>query len=98
MGMSDLHVRDAGLDFVGADGPVKVTFCSSRIVRVAFGAAPVSGASFVEPRTWVPPSIQAADGDPLRLATTDLRLEVETTPLRLTFADAGGAWLVREPV
>ncbi len=40
---------------------------------------------------------EVAEGEPVRLATSDLRLEVETSPLRLTFADAGGAWLLREP-
>src|SRR5215467_823608 len=97
MGMRALHVQDAGLDFDSADGPVKVTFCSSGIVRVTFGASQPSGASFVAPRTWAPPSIEVADRDSVRLATADLRLEVETSPLRLTFADAAGAWLVREP-
>jgi len=67
MGMRDLHVRDAGLDFASADGPVKVTFCSSRIVRVAFGTDHAAGASFVAPRAWAPPSIQVAEGDPARL-------------------------------
>src|SRR5262249_55305134 len=97
MGMRAIHVPDAGLDFASADGPVKVTFCSSRIVRVTFGAGQAPGASFVAPRTWTPPPVQVADQDPVRLATSDLRLEVETSPLRLTFADAGGAWLLREP-
>jgi alpha-glucosidase (family GH31 glycosyl hydrolase) len=95
--MRDLQGRDAGLDFASEGGPVRLTFCSPRIVRVAFGTEPATGASFVAPRTWAPPSIQIAEGDPIRLATTDLRLEVATSPLRLTFAGPAGAWLLREP-
>src|SRR5215831_11213384 len=95
--MKDLRIRDAGLELAGGSGPVAVTFCSPRIVRVSFGEPRPSAASFVAPRTWAPPPIDVAQGDPMRLATSDLRLEVETSPLRLTFADAGGAWLLREP-
>jgi alpha-D-xyloside xylohydrolase len=89
--------QDASLRFAGAAGSVAVTICTSRIVRVSLGATQTSGASFVAPRTWASPPFEVADGEPVRIATSDLRLEVETNPLRLTFADAAGAWLVREP-
>src|SRR5262249_13719119 len=48
-------------------------------------------------RTWGPVAFESAGGEPMRVATSDLRLEVETRPLRLAFADAGGEWLLREP-
>ncbi|HKQ67532.1 MAG TPA: hypothetical protein VJZ73_21105, partial [Methylomirabilota bacterium] len=93
--------RDASLSFAGDAGPVTVTICSPRIVRVSFGAsATASGAdevSFVGPRAWAPTPFDVADGEPVRVSTRDLRLEVDTSPLRLTFADAAGAWLLREP-
>ena len=37
------------------------------------------------------------DGEPVRMATTDLRVEVSTTPLRLTFLDTAGTLLLCEP-
>jgi hypothetical protein len=48
-------------------------------------------------RAWAPTPFDVADGEPVRLSTRDLRLEIEASPLRLTFADAAGAWLLREP-
>src|SRR5580765_5476618 len=89
--------RGASLRFSSAADPVEVTFCSSRIVRVSLGAGESPAASFVGPRVWAPPPFEVVDGEPVRLATSDLRLEVETRPLRLTFTDAAGAWLLREP-
>jgi len=88
--------RGASLRFSNSTGPVEVTFCSARIVRVSLGAGESPAASFVGPRVWVPPPFEVVDGEPVRLVTSDLRLEVETSPLRLTFADAAGAWLLRE--
>jgi len=85
------------LHFPGADVPVAVTVCSPRIVRVALGANATSETSFVAPRTWAPTPFDATDGEVVRMTTSDLQLACETKPLRLTFADAAGGWLLREP-
>src|SRR6185295_10436520 len=36
-------------------------------------------------------------GEPLRVATSDLGIEIATHPLRLSFLDARREWLLREP-
>jgi alpha-glucosidase len=88
-------MADARLRFTSETGPVEVDVCTPRIVRVTFGEpAPLS---FVEPRTWAPVAFETAGGGPARVATRDLRVEAETQPLRLAFADAAGEWLLREP-
>ena len=93
--------RDGGLSFAGDAGPVTVTICSPRIVRVSFGASAIaSGAdevSFVGARAWAPTPFDVTDGEPVRVSTRDVRLEIDASPLRLTFADAAGGWLLREP-
>ena len=43
--------RDATLHFASAAGPIAVTVCSPRIVRVALGASPTPEHSFVVPRS-----------------------------------------------
>ena len=53
--------------------------------------------SYVGPRDWPGASVDLRDGDPVRLATADLQVEVSTAPIRLAFLDAAGAWLLREP-
>src|SRR6266850_1543484 len=88
-------MADGRLRFTSEAGPLEVSVCTPRIVRVTLGApAPLS---FVEPRTWAPVAFESAGGEPVRVATRDLRVEVETRPLRLAFADAAGEWLLREP-
>src|SRR6266850_916440 len=88
-------MADGRLRFTSEAGPLEVSVCTPRIVRVTLGApAPLS---FVEPRTWAPVAFASAGGEPVRVATRDLRVEVETRPLRLAFADAAGEWLLREP-
>src|SRR5262249_57198616 len=95
--MRDLRIREAGLELASASGPVAVAFCSPRIVRVSFGEHRPPAASFVAPRTWTPPTVEVTEGEPVRVGTSALRLEVATDPLRLTFADGAGPWLLREP-
>lgn len=89
-------MADARVRFTSEAGPLELSVCTSRIVRVTLGApAPLS---FVEPRTWAPVAFESAGGEPVsRVATRDLRIEAETRPLRLAFADAAGEWLLREP-
>jgi Domain of unknown function (DUF4968) len=88
--------EDASLHFTGAAGSVAVTVCTPRIVRASLGASQTSEASAVDPRVWASTPFEIAHGEPVRIATSDLWLEGETNPVRLTFADAAGAWLVRE--
>ncbi len=95
--MRALRIRDAGLELASTSGPVAVTFCSPRIVRVSFGEDRPPTASFVAPRIWTPPAIEVTEGEPVRVGTSALRLEAASDPWRLTFADAAGTWLLREP-
>jgi alpha-glucosidase (family GH31 glycosyl hydrolase) len=81
----------------GASG-LTVTLCTSRIVRIALaGEAPDSAPSYVGARAWPGAPIDLDDGEPVRVATADLRVEVSTAPPRLAFLDAAGALLLREP-
>ncbi len=87
-----------GLRVGGAAGPVEISVCSPRIVRVARGGggAP-EGRSFVGARRWPTPAFDVADGETASLATSDLRVEVDRRPGRLSFAGVRGEWLLREP-
>ena len=77
---------------------VSLTFCTPRILRVELlGSAPDPGPSFVVPRDWPATPIEVHDGEPARLGTSDLGVEVTTSPVRLAFLDAAGNWLLREP-
>jgi alpha-glucosidase (family GH31 glycosyl hydrolase) len=88
----------ATLRFAGDRVPVTVTFCSPRIVRVELGQDTEARApSYVLERPWPSPSFDIVEGEPVVLGTTDLRVEVATAPLRLTFLDPSGTWLLREP-
>jgi alpha-glucosidase (family GH31 glycosyl hydrolase) len=91
-----LERRDASVHLPGAASPV-LTVCTPRIVRVSVGASPAAEASFVGPRTWAPAAFDLAGGQPAGISTSDLRVEVATDPVRLTFAGATGEWLLREP-
>ena len=82
------------------EGPsrVSLTFCTPRIARVELMAdGPDPGPSYVVPRQWPATPVEVHEGEPVRLGTSDLRLEVSTSPLRLSFLDAAGNWLLREP-
>jgi alpha-glucosidase (family GH31 glycosyl hydrolase) len=89
--------RDATLQLAGGPEPVAVTVCSPRVVRVEFGQSAFPAISYVAPRSWTPPPFDVTEGAVTRLATGDLSLDVQPEPLRLTFADASGAWVLREP-
>ena len=83
--------------FDHAGAPVTVTVCTSRIVRVELAdERDVAGPSYVDPRSWADSPFEVLDGEPVRLSTPDLRVEAATSPLRLSFLDASGNWLLRE--
>jgi alpha-glucosidase (family GH31 glycosyl hydrolase) len=78
---------------------VSITVCTPRIVRIERASeGQHAGLSYVGARDWPGASVDLVDGEPVRLATTELRVEVSIAPLRLAFLDAAGAWLLREPV
>jgi alpha-glucosidase len=77
--------------------PVTVTVCTSRIVRVELAdERDAAGPSHVGPRSWAGAPFEITDGERVHLSTGDLRVEAATSPVRLTFLDAAGAWLLRE--
>jgi alpha-glucosidase (family GH31 glycosyl hydrolase) len=92
------------LRFPGADPAASMTVLSSRIVRVELapnGQAPARFSESAPPcfvqREWAPAPFDLVDGNPVRLATPDLRIEIATAPLRIAFLDPRGEWLLREP-
>jgi hypothetical protein len=77
---------------------VAVSIRSALIERVGLeGAGDRVAPSYVSPRAWAGAGFEVVDGEPVRLATSDLRIEAATAPLRLTFLGAAGDWLLREP-
>src|SRR5436309_4750572 len=96
--MSRFERRVSTLRFTGESGPVVISVCRAGLVRVALGGdGRPEAPSFVEPRDWPETPFEVVDEEPVRLTTEALRLEVATAPLRLSFADAAGSWLLREP-
>ena len=84
--------------FDNAGAPVTVTVCTSRIVRVELeDERDVAGPSYVGPRSWADSPFEVLDGARVRLSTAHLQVEAATSPMRLTFLDASGDWLLREP-
>jgi alpha-glucosidase len=87
------------LRFKNGQAQVAVSICSARIVRVEQeGVGDEPAPSYVGPRAWAGSGFEVVEGDPVRLATSALRIEAATAPLRLTFLDAAGDWLLREPL
>lgn len=92
-----VEVSGATLRLAVGTTRLTVTVCSPRILRIErLEAGQTPGPSYVEPRDWPATPIEVVDGDPVRLTTTDLRVEVATAPPRLTFLDASGSWMLRE--
>jgi alpha-glucosidase (family GH31 glycosyl hydrolase) len=90
--------RGSTLSFAGDRGSLRLTICRPGIVRVALTPAGSSLApSLVGPRDWPDAPFDVVAGEPVRLDTGVLRLEVESAPRRLSFADPTGAWVLREP-
>jgi alpha-glucosidase (family GH31 glycosyl hydrolase) len=77
---------------------MSLSVLSPRIARVRLGPDDTSAPSYVAPRQWSPVSVETRNAEPLRLTTGELSIEIAGRPQRLTFLDASGAWLLREPV
>lgn len=85
------------LKFQG-DPDVAVTVLTPRIVRVALEqTGRAAGPSYIADREWAPAPFDVVDGEPVRLVTTELEIQVASTPLRMAFLDSHGDWLLREP-
>ena len=75
-----------------------MTILTPRIVRVALvQTGQAARLSYVATREWAPAPFDVVDGEPVRLVTTDVRVEVTTRPLRIALLDSHGDWLLREP-
>jgi len=86
------------LGFPGGDPRVAVTVLTPRIVRVELTQTGREAApSYVAERARAPAPFEVVDGNPLRIVTTDLRVEVATAPLRIALLDSRDDWLLREP-
>ena len=95
---STLRFGQAGSRTAVAGSRTAVSICSSRIIRVALEVeGQAAGPSHLEPRAWAGTRFEALDGEPLRLSTADLTIEVATDPVRLAFLDSTGARLLHEP-
>jgi hypothetical protein len=74
---------------------VSVTVCTPRILRIELaGEAPDAGPSYVDPRDWPGAAIHVDDGEPVRMVTADLGVEVSIAPVRLAFLDRTGTLLL----
>src|SRR5262245_44556098 len=86
------------LHLEGDGAPVTLTMVTPRIVRVRLeteGAAALP--SYVAPRAAAAVPFELVPGEPARLVTPHLGIEIAAAPLRLVFLDAGGEWILREP-
>jgi len=87
------------LRFGSAGSRTAVSICSARIIRVDLEVeGQAAGPSHVESREWAGAPFEIVAGEPLRLATADLKVEVTTDPVRLAFLDSAGARLLHEPI
>jgi alpha-glucosidase (family GH31 glycosyl hydrolase) len=77
---------------------VTLTVCTSRIIRVELeDEGHVAGPGYVGERSWRGSPFEVVEGDPSRLTTAHLGVEIGTDQLRLSFLDSTGEWLLREP-
>jgi alpha-glucosidase (family GH31 glycosyl hydrolase) len=82
----------------GRGATVLVTIVTDRIVRVELERpGQIAGPAYVVDRAREPAPFQLVDGEPLRLRTAALGLEIAAHPLRMSLLDARGEWLLREP-
>ena len=84
--------------FGNAGSTTAVTICSPRIIRVDLDVpGQIAGPSHVESREWPAAPFELVGGEPLRLATTHLAIDVASDPVRLSFQDPRGDRLLYEP-
>src|SRR5438093_8305508 len=77
---------------------VTLTVCTPRIVRVELEDGGLeAGPGYVGERSWPDLPFEVIEGDPSRLTTTHLGVEIATEPLRVAFLDPSGQWLLRQP-
>ena len=77
---------------------VTVTMVTPRIVGVRLETEGVAAVpSYVAPREPADTAFDHVVGEPARLITPHLQVEIATSPLRLAFLDARGDWVLREP-
>ena len=98
-GVSFERLDASTVGFPAGNPELAVTVLTPRIVRVALtqtGREP--GPSYVVDRAVAPAPFDVVDGDPVRLVTTDLRVEVSrrAAPHRVASIPASD-WLLREP-
>ena len=87
------------LRFGRAGARTAVSICSPRIIRVELEVeGQVAGPSHLDAQAWAATRFEAIEGDPLRLTTADLTIEVAPDPVRLAFLDSTGARLLHEPI
>jgi alpha-glucosidase (family GH31 glycosyl hydrolase) len=87
------------LRFGRAGSRTAVSICSPRIIRVDLEVeGQAGGPSHLESRAWAGTRFETIDGEPLRLSTADLTIEVAMDPVRLAFLDTTGARLLHEPI
>jgi hypothetical protein len=84
------------LGFPSEDPRIAVTVLTPRIVRVELTQIGRDTApSYLADREWTPPPFDVVDGEPVRLVTIDLRVEVSRAPLRVAVLDSRDGWLLR---
>jgi len=82
----------------GDDGDVTITVVTPRIVRVRLETDDVAVTpSYVAPQQRPSVAVDVREGEPARLLTPHLQVEISTRPLRLAFLDARSEWVLREP-
>jgi alpha-glucosidase (family GH31 glycosyl hydrolase) len=97
-GSPQLERIGSSLRYADDSSRVTLTVCTPRIVRVELDDGGVAaGPGYVGERSWPPSPFEIAEGDPRRLTTGHLGVEISTAPLRLAFLDPGGQWLLRQP-
>jgi alpha-glucosidase (family GH31 glycosyl hydrolase) len=84
------------LRFPRAGAPLALTLCSPRIVRVEGGGSGPPAPSSVIRGDWPAPAFEITEGPAVRIATTELGIEIATPSTQLTFLDGTGDWLLRE--
>src|SRR6266536_2164653 len=86
------------VQLAAASSRVTLTVCTPRIVRVELeDEGHAAGPGYVGERNWPDSPFEIVEGDPPRLSTAHLGVEIGTDPLRLAFLDSTGEWLLREP-